>query len=32
LPIVLIVVVVVIAWAWLGHRLLGDPDYPRQWW
>ena len=32
LPFVLGVVLVVILGAWLGHRLLGDRDYPRQWW
>jgi len=25
-------VVVVLAWAWLGHRVLGDKDYPSRWW
>jgi CBS-domain-containing membrane protein len=29
---VLAVVLGVIAWAWLGHRLLGDREYPRRWW
>lgn len=32
LPFLLGVIVVVLTWAWLGHRLLGDRDYPRQWW
>jgi len=32
LPFVLAVIVAVIMWAWLGHRLLGDPRYPTGWW
>lgn len=32
LPFLLAVVLGVVVWAWLGHRLLGDRDYPRQWW
>ncbi len=32
LPFVLAVIVAVLAWAGLGHRLLGDPQYPTRWW
>ena len=32
LPLMLGVVVIVLVWAWLGHRLLGDRQYPQQWW
>lgn len=32
LPFLLGVVIIVLAWAWLGHRFLGDRDYPQQWW
>jgi CBS-domain-containing membrane protein len=32
LPFVLAVVVAVVGWAWLGHRFLGDPEYPTGWW
>jgi CBS-domain-containing membrane protein len=32
LPFLLGVIILVLLWAWLGHRLLGDRDYPRQWW
>lgn len=32
LPFLLAVVVMVLLWAWLGHRALGDPDYPKGWW
>lgn len=32
LPFLLGVVLIVLAWAWLGHRFLGDRDYPQQWW
>jgi len=32
LPFLLGVVLLVLLWAWLGHRLLGDKDYPRQMW
>ena len=32
LPFLLGVVVIVLVWAWLGHRLLGDREYPQQWW
>ena len=31
-PFLLGAVVVVLAWAWLGHRVLGDKDYPSRWW
>lgn len=32
LPFILGVVLFVLGWAWLGHRVLGDRDYPSQWW
>lgn len=32
LPFVLGIVVLVLAWAWLGHRLLGDRQYPQKRW
>jgi len=32
LPLILGVVVIVLGWAWLGHRLLGDRQYPQKWW
>ena len=31
LPFVLGIVVVVLLGAWMGHRVLGDREYPRQW-
>jgi CBS-domain-containing membrane protein len=32
LPFLLGVMLVVLAWAWVGHRLLGDRDYPQKLW
>jgi hypothetical protein len=32
LPLVLGLIVFVLVWAWLGHRMLGDKQYPQQWW
>lgn len=32
LPFMLAVVVGVLLWAWLGHMLLGDRQYPHRWW
>lgn len=32
LPLVLGLIVFVLVWAWLGHRMLGDRQYPQQWW
>jgi len=32
LPFVLGAVALVLVWAWLGHRLLGDRDYPSRYW
>jgi CBS-domain-containing membrane protein len=32
MPLVLAVIICVLIWAWLGHRILGDRQYPQQWW
>lgn len=32
LPFVLAAVVFALGWAYLGHQLFGDKEYPRQWW
>jgi CBS-domain-containing membrane protein len=32
LPFVLATILGVLGWAWIGHRLLGDKEYPSSWW